>query len=44
MVEVIVVAAVVAAAGGGAYLYKLGKGPKPKLPKAVKKVTAEIMS
>ena len=42
MVEVLIVAAVVGAAGGGVYLYKRGK--KPKVPKAVKKVKAIVVS
>lgn len=43
MIEIAIVAAAAAAVGGGVYLYKQ-KGPKPKLPKAVKKVKAEIVS
>jgi len=54
MIEVLIVAAAVSAVGGGVYLYQRGKpsNPKPqrgkppnsKLPKAVKKVTATVIS
>jgi len=44
MIEVLIVAAVISAVGGGTYLYQRGKNPKPKLPKAVKKVTATVIS
>ena len=42
MLEALVVAAIMGAAGGGVYLYRRGK--PPKLPKAVKKVKAVVVS
>ena len=42
MIEALIIAVAVGAAGGGVYLYKRGK--KPKVPKAVKKVKAIVVS